>query len=238
MARNPLWTRDELILALDLYFRVNPGRASANHTEIRKLSKLLNALPVHAERVDEAVFRNPNGVYMKLCNFLRLDPEYKGKGLQRGGKLEESIWQEFGADRERLRQTAMMIRRSYSSVTPDQVASATDDEEFPEGRILTTLHKRRERNPNLVRRKKAAMLSASRRLACEVCGFDFEQRYGELGSGFAECHHRIPLSELTSSRTMRLEDLAIVCANCHCMLHRARPMLSIQGLQLRCSAGS
>lgn len=234
MARNPKWTRDELILALDLYFRVNPLHTSEKHPEIQELSALLNALPVHVDRPDETVFRNPNGVYMKLCNYLRLDPTYEGKGLQRGNKQEEGIWEEFAADRARLRRTAALIRKGHSQVTPAQVAIEvpSPDEEFPEGRILTTLHKRRERSPTLVKKKKALVLAECGRLCCEVCGFDFEERYGDLGAGFAECHHRVPLSELTSTRKTKIEDLAIVCANCHRMLHRARPMLSVDELQV------
>jgi 5-methylcytosine-specific restriction protein A len=46
--------------------------------------------------------------------------------------------------------------------------------------------------------------------------------YGELGEGFAECHHRTPLGELTGKTRTRLADLAIVCANCHRILHRKR----------------
>ena len=62
MARNPPWTRDELILALDLYFRVNPLHTSEQHPDIQELSVLLNALPVHSTRPDAEVFRNPNGI--------------------------------------------------------------------------------------------------------------------------------------------------------------------------------
>lgn len=101
-ARNPAWHRDELILALDLYFRQNPARSNQNHPDVRALSKVLNALPIHTDRPDVARFRNSNGVYMKLCNFLRFDPTYKGTGLRAGGILEEQIWKEFGHDRARL----------------------------------------------------------------------------------------------------------------------------------------
>lgn len=66
-----------MILALDLYLRQNTVRTNQNHPDIRALSKLLNGLPIHADRPDVARFRNPNGVYMKLCNFLRFDPTYK-----------------------------------------------------------------------------------------------------------------------------------------------------------------
>jgi predicted HNH restriction endonuclease len=68
------------------------------------------------------------------------------------------------------------------------------------------------------------VLRATGSLVCEVsgCGFDFFRTYGELGREFAECHHRVPLSLLAGVRETRLEDLAIVCANCHRMLHRGK----------------
>jgi len=67
------------------------------------------------------------------------------------------------------------------------------------------------------------------RLFCEVprCGFDFERVYGELGAGFAEVHHLRPLSELRRPVSTTLADLAVVCANCHRMIHRdgeSRPL--------------
>ena len=74
MARNPKWSRDELILALELYFRVNPLHTSEKNTEIIKLSDTLNELPIHPQSKHGEKFRNPAGVYMKLCNFLRFDP--------------------------------------------------------------------------------------------------------------------------------------------------------------------
>jgi ribosomal protein L44E len=69
------------------------------------------------------------------------------------------------------------------------------------------------------------------RLQCEVCGFDFESVYGELGSGFAECHHTKPLADLRAAETTKVADLAIVCANCHRMIHRRRPWLSLDQLK-------
>ena len=107
--RNPPWQRDELILALDLYFRHNPSHISSSHPEVIELSHTLNSLPIHRDKPDGVRFRNPNGVYMKMCNYLRLDPSYQGKGLERGGKLEEEIWLEFADDRELLRKVAQGI---------------------------------------------------------------------------------------------------------------------------------
>jgi 5-methylcytosine-specific restriction protein A len=229
LARNPAWTRDELILALELYFRVNPLHTSEQNPEIKALSAALNELPVHAVRPDGEHFRNPNGVYMKLCNFLRFDPGYEGSGLTRGNRLEEEVWNEFADDPELLAATAAAILASKGSVSAAQVDAEvpSGEEEFPEGRLLTAVHKRRERNTAAVRRKKASVLAATGRLECEVCGFDFESVYGELGHGFAECHHTVPLSELDSAGSTRLSDLAVVCANCHRMIHRSRPVMTV-----------
>src|SRR5690606_15771777 len=96
--------------------------------------------------------------------------------------------------------------------------------------LLVRIHVYRERKPELVREKKARVLEQTGRLACESCGFDFERVYGDIGKGFAECHHRTPISQLRPGDRTRLEDLAIVCPNCHRMLHRTEPMVSVQAL--------
>ena len=100
MARNPTWSREELILALDTYLRI--GMAGSAHPEVQQLSQTLNNLKLHAVRPDPARFRNPNGVAMKLANFAALDPSYPGIALSRGGRGDAEIWKEFATDRERL----------------------------------------------------------------------------------------------------------------------------------------
>lgn len=229
--RNPAWTRDELILALDLYFRVKPSAASDTNPEVISLSETLNKLPVHASAPHSKTFRNANGVSMKLSNFLRFDPSYSGKGLHRGNKLEEEVWNEFSSNRDHLAEVAKAIRSGMLSVPPPHDDDEAEiDEEFPEGRVLTQLHKKRERNRKASKKKKAEVLKRTGALACEACGFDFFAAYGPLGSGFAECHHRLPLATIDKSRTTKLADLAIVCANCHRMLHRARPWKTVEEL--------
>lgn len=196
--RNPVWSRDELILALDLYFRVNPLHTNKENIEIKQLSELLNALPIHKQHVKSVKFRNATGVYMKLCNFLRLDPAYPGEGLKRGAKLEENVWNEFASDLPRLRQTAEAIKKNYPSLLlgSHEQSEEAEDEEYPEGKVLLKLHKVRERNATLIRKKKQRVFDKTGRLTCEVCAFDFYKVYGELGQGFAECHHVLPVSSL------------------------------------------
>jgi 5-methylcytosine-specific restriction protein A len=51
VAKPPNWTREELILALDLFFRVNPIHTTEEHPEIIKLSRVLNELPIRYKNV-------------------------------------------------------------------------------------------------------------------------------------------------------------------------------------------
>lgn len=50
-------------------------------------------------------------------------------------------------------------------------------------------------------------------------------------SGFIEAHHTKALASLTENSMTKLEDLALVCANCHWMIHAQKPWLSIQELR-------
>ena len=114
MVRNPAWTRDELILALELYMRHRDRLPDSDHLEIAELSQTLNSLFGSTAR-DAAIFRNANGVYMKLANFRAVDPRHtsQGKrGLSRGGHATEQIWDEFSAPPEQLKAAASTIRRT------------------------------------------------------------------------------------------------------------------------------
>jgi 5-methylcytosine-specific restriction enzyme A len=215
LERNPNWTRDELILALDLYFtnRSNiPGKTSA---EILALS----------------TFRNLNGVYMKLMNIRALDPAYtrQGKvGMMAGGQLEKVIWAEYAGRMAELKESANAIRNAVSNVNETEVAKlpTVDYHEGEEGGVVISLHRRYERDRKLIENKKKAAKAAGE-FSCEVCGFDFEKTYGELGADFIEVHHNKPVHSITPGTKTRLSDLALLCSNCHRMAHRKRIPLSL-----------
>lgn len=68
--------------------------------------------------------------------------------------------------------------------------------------------------------------------ACCICGFDFESKYGDLGKGFIHVHHIVPLSEVRAGYVVDpKKDLVPVCPNCHAMLHRRNPPLSVKELR-------
>jgi len=129
--RNPDWERVELILALDLYFRKNPSSISDSDPEIIELSNLLKKLPIHENVVDPDSFRNPNSVYMKLCNFLVLDPAYKGVGLTKGGKKDQIIWDEFIEDRENLNKLANDIKKLIIEGNSEKIIQINKKSKYP-----------------------------------------------------------------------------------------------------------
>lgn len=103
-----------------------------------------------------------------------------------------------------------------------------DELEFPEGREMYRLHRSHERNARVVQLKKEQALGQHGRLNCEVCGLDFETEYGAVGRGFIECHHIVPVASLGAHSATRLDDLVLVCSNCHRMLHRGAVMRHLQ----------
>lgn len=104
--------------------------------------------------------------------------------------------------------------------------------QFEEGRRRLVSHSKIEkvRNPALVRQAKKIFKITNGRLFCEVCGFDFEDVYGVKGKNFIEAHHNRPISEIKSRITLTIDDLTMVCSNCHRMLHKP-PWISVEDLK-------
>lgn len=234
--KNPKWHRDEIILALDLYFRTEAGHIHARNPEIIELSEILNKLPIHEIRPDAEKFRNANGVGLKLSNFLAIDPDYHGKGMVSYSNLDYEIFMEFTNERERLSELAFQIKKivNNTNLNNDLYKIENDEtESVKEGLVIYKLHKLRERNTAINKKKKEKYLKENGKLECEVCGFDFNKFYGKIGYGFIECHHRTPLSKINRETHTHLNDLGLVCSNCHRMLHREINSLSIDELKNR-----
>ncbi len=103
-----------------------------------------------------------------------------------------------------------------------------------EGEVRTQLRARRKRERWLREAKIAEASSASPdgRLRCEVpgCGFDFEAAYGAVGRGYMQVHHVQPLASRARASETDPDDLRLVCANCHVMIHRDGESREVGGL--------
>ena len=85
------WTREETVLAFDLYCRMPFGKIHSTNQEIIELANLID--------------RTPSAVAMKMCNLAYYDPELRKRGvigLANGSKLERVVWEEFQNDWESL----------------------------------------------------------------------------------------------------------------------------------------
>lgn len=235
--RPPTWQRDEIILALDLYHSIEPREMDNKSPKVIELSEILNKLPIHKEREENLKFRNPNGVGLKLSNFRAIDPDFDGKGMSSYSKRDKEIFFEFKDKNSELKSIANQIKNTISNQkVKAKLYQIPDDEDnethsAKEGKVIYKLHKLRERDNKLNQKKKDLYFEKYGKLDCEVCGFDFYETYGELGKGFIEAHHRIPLSEIDGETTTKLKDLALVCPNCHRMLHKAIDNLSVDELK-------
>ena len=115
--------------------------------------------------------------------------------------------------------------RNYE-VTEDNMNITQDDSGFSEGRQLLKKHLCRERNHSLIKKAKDKFKQEHEgKIFCEVCGFDFHLKYGELGEDFIEAHHTKAVSQMEENEKTKIEDIAMVCSNCHSMLHRRKPWL-------------
>jgi 5-methylcytosine-specific restriction protein A len=216
-SRNPPWARDEIILALDLYLRRRPSIPGSDDPEVIELSTFLNQLPIHTVRPDLERFRNPNGVALKLANFTAI--AHPGRGMAAGSRLDRVVWEELAGDPAEVARLAAAIRAAAGAGDIPPIPEPDEEEvEAEEGRLLYRRHRVRERDPRIVKQRKAQAKAAGK-LYCEVCTFDFAEVYGSRGEDFIEAHHIVPVSE-AGIRKVRSGDLALVCSNCHSMLHR------------------
>src|SRR3954452_12847024 len=92
-AGNPDWTRDETILALDLYLQNGQRAPSKTDARLLKLSNALRALPYHSKDARRDSFRNPDGVRFKILNIRSVSI---GRGLS-NSEMDRKIWAEFGS---------------------------------------------------------------------------------------------------------------------------------------------
>lgn len=218
------WTRDEIILACDLV-RANGWRAlDATRVEVIELSELLRRSPLHALEGRPITFRNPAGVGRKTSDIATRHPDYTGRPT-RGNRMDEEVLHDFLENPAEMYQVAENIRK----VIREEAVKRTDlslfedfleeELEAPEGRLLRSLQVKRERNPKLRQRKINQVKQRGDAVACSVCSFDFFVTYGERGRDFIEVHHVLPL-HVSGETTTRLDDLELLCSNCHRILHR------------------
>lgn len=103
-----------------------------------------------------------------------------------------------------------------------EASSEIEDEVLNRGSLVEVrryrMHRRIERNP-----RASADAKRLHGTSCQACGLDFKTVYGEIGEGFIEAHHLKALSTLEEGKSTAYDvrrDFAVLCSNCHRMIHR------------------
>lgn len=173
--------------------------------------------------VSSTIWANVSFQGISQGNACRID---KISGIENTDEYLKNIWDQL---------TPFFVDRFKQSVVNtnsylNEIESQDQDLSVREGKMKLVSHYRRERNSEIVNRKKEIAI-ANDNLKCEVCNFSFAKKFGV---NFIECHHLNPISQTGKTETT-LNDLALVCANCHRMLHKKidGEFLSIKQLRSR-----
>jgi 5-methylcytosine-specific restriction protein A len=151
-----------------------------------------------------------------------LEVPSKQKRTDKGFIGQRSVFYPSGnANYERFLQGFDLLMQDIH-VAPDQTP---DSEEYQEGQRTWHEISHSARNPKLVQ-------AAKRRhgTVCQACGFDFAVRYGKLGEGYIEVHHKWQMADI-GRRVSTVKDVDVLCANCHRMVHQTKVPLTLAELR-------
>jgi len=141
---------------------------------------------------------------------------------------ESSI--EYGLLNEQEEMVLRFAVTLIASVLPIEMATFRHADEvlgYPEGAVSQVLVNRYERDPR--NRREAIAIHGK---SCMACNFNFEEKYGELGDEYIIVHHTVPVSQMGNDYFVDpAKDLVTLCANCHAMVHRHNPPISVADLR-------
>lgn len=124
------------------------------------------------------------------------------------------------------------VQDQEAEVYEDLFDTETIKDSVFEGKKVLTQHYRRERDPSIIKKAIQLAKALDHPIRCEACSFSFEEKYGPRGVDFIEGHHRVPISTYDhEGGETSVQDIALVCANCHRMIHRKSPWLTIEELK-------
>ena len=208
------WTRDEIILGLDVLFSQNCQQIYKSNPALIELSELLNRLPIIPQGDRYKAFRNPVGVSSMLRNFYSGLNKPKQKFMV--GNMFFTVYNEYKDNLDELHRIAEAIRRCETASLSIQFGETSEAYGFPEGSILSHIHRIIER--------KYTDKCRDTLTECEVCGLQPTGIYVGISKGsILSKHFLVPPSELNPEAKQNAADFITVCPNCHQALHIIRP---------------
>lgn len=219
------WTSEELLLAAYWYHKADYRLLDDTSPEAQELSNILRGtICFHPQQDRDSNFRSANSVAQKIRNIADTN---SGSGPKsNGSKGDGPALRAFLDNADLAVQEAEAILEAIRLQARKSVALPSLEEvAYEEGGTLLVAHYKRERSPKLRAKKIEDVRRKGLKICCDVCDFDFGRVYGERGEGYIEVHHVTPL-HIAGLSTTRLQDLALLCANCHRMIHNKKEWLT------------
>lgn len=122
--------------------------------------------------------------------------------------------------REEVQVLASIDSGRYKRTSKDEMAIENSYPQTFEGGKKLQMHMSIERNRKLRDAKVRLFLQNNGAIYCELCKFQFTKNYPFMSADIIEVHHIIPLSQLSEITETRLDDLILLCPNCHTAIHQ------------------
>ncbi len=126
------WTRDELILAINLYCNLTFGKLHSRNSDIIRLAKIIG--------------RSANSLAYKLNNFASLDPTLKARGIKgavNASKLDREIWNEFYSNWDDMPYESEKLRARFENSTVEKINAIPESDLPKAGKVREQIIKAR-----------------------------------------------------------------------------------------------
>jgi len=211
---------------------VSEGANELANTGMKKSSGL-DYIYAYSKLIQGKLYTRTINAYATDYYLDRIFKENGGNGLkiallslyQHIEYYEETSGASVKKGREIYEEHYKLVKDNFAeTIFPDEVEA---DKKYSEGKTRQVKVNSYERN-QLARQECIEHFG----LNCQVCDFNFQEKFGELGENFIHVHHIIDISTIGKEYSVNPKtDLIPVCPNCHAMLHKQKPAYSISELK-------
>jgi 5-methylcytosine-specific restriction protein A len=177
---------------------------------------------------------------MKLMNFRTIEfnsGRQQKVGLKKRWQDEQRVWDLYAHDFPALEAAATAIIAAVNaSVFETGIDRADEDDiaDCEEGRILTRMHRYRERDRGITAKVKERYRQRNDgKLVCSGCDLDYAVKYGAMADRLVDVHHTKPVHTMRPGDKTDPNDLVLLCVSCHRAVHSERQWLSVDELRRR-----
>lgn len=170
-------------------------------------------------------------------NKIEISTKSPGKDYENSTIFHKDYKQNNIPPNETLINDLKTIVSFYKNYTDDEdtLTSGTDFSKDPDGAIegkrKLKKHYIRERNRSIIKKAKQKRLDEIGELRCDVCNFSFSEKYNDIDNDPIEAHHLKQITDMKDGDRTKIEDLALLCPNCHRIIHSKNPPIEINKLK-------